>query len=168
MTVTLLLLAASVAIVAGASVTRLQVTANRELTIAIVDTERTTRERNEFRAHVAALLTSMVNQAYGSNVAIKPVFVGGRDAQAKLAGGAYDAALVIGSDRPFALRRTDFVTLAGTMPSPNGLQPVCLVVGNADASLNEHLRTAFERLVSLSALTPYRAAPAPKLASIGG
>ncbi len=169
MTVTMLLLAMSVVIMAAASASRIQAMANRHLTIAIVDTQRTSVARNEFRAEIANLLKNVVAEICGSDVMVRPVFVGGRDAKLKLNGGDYDAALVIGEDRPLALRRMDLVTLAGAMPAPNGLQPVSLILGKNDAAINEQLRVAFSRLLG-ARVAPYVGASAPgaKLATIGG
>lgn len=168
MSVTLLLFAASVAIMAAASAGRLSGSVNRELTIAIVDTERTTAARNEFRAEVAARLRSALNDTCG--VVLRAVYVGGRDAKLKLNGGRYDAALVIGQDRPFSLRRMQQLTLAGSMAASTGLQPVSLIIGNANPALSESLRQAFARLLAApsSPMATNPTSPGANLATIGG
>jgi hypothetical protein len=163
-TVTLLLLAASVAIVAVASAGRAAVTDIREITVAIVDPQKTTPERNEFRARIANALMATVHDSGGQAITVHPVFVGGRDARLKLVGGNYDAALIIGEDRPFSLRRLNFVTLAGSMHAPNGVQPVSLVIGNA--ALDGRLRAAFAHLLSSEAKVEVPSAPG--LAALGG
>jgi hypothetical protein len=147
MSVTLLLLGASVAIM-GASATRFQLTAPRQLTVAIVDLRHTTPARNEFRAHVAAALQATIEETLGAEMSVRPVYVGGRDAKMKLNDGAYDAALVIGEDRPGALQRLDLVTLCGEMSSENGPLPVSLILGRNDPALAQRLRAAFGRLLA--------------------
>jgi len=168
MSVTLLLLCASVAIM-GASAAHFQTTSARPLTIAIVDVRRTTPARNEFRAHVAAAFQATVTETLGSDLAIRPVYVGGRDAKMKLNEGAYDAALIIGEDRPGSLQRLDMVTLCGEMSSEYGPLPVSLVLGHTDASLTDRLRTAFTRMLRPNenpiASTPRTNTP---LAQLGG
>ena len=146
MSVTLLLLGASVAIMAASS--QLQVTAGRKLTIAIVDSQRTTPERAQYRVAVAALLKEVVADACGQEVGFRPMFVSGREAKQKLNGGNFDAALVIGDDRPLALRRLNLVTLAGMMPTTSGSQPVSFILGDGDSTLNQRLRAAFARLLA--------------------
>jgi hypothetical protein len=149
MSVTLLLLGASVAIMA-ASVTGLQVTARRELTIAIVDGKGIASDIATINASVAGALHSALNVACGGDMAIRSVVVSARDAKLKLNGGIYDAALIIGNDRPFSLRRLDLITLAGAMPGSSGMQPVYLVMGNGDPILTQRLREAFARLLVAS------------------
>jgi hypothetical protein len=150
MSVTLLLLCASVAIM-GASATRLQLNASRHLKIAIVDLRHTTAARNEFRAHIAGQLQATLAETIGADFAVQPVCVGGRDAKLKLNEGEYDAALVIGEDRPGALQRLDLVTLCGEMSSEYGPLPVSLILGRNDPELAQRLRAAFGRLVAPSA-----------------
>jgi hypothetical protein len=145
MTVTVMLLGASVAIMAAASVGRLQGSGTRELTIAIVDSERTSPGRNQFRAEMAALLNANLQETCG--VPIHSVFVGSRDAKQKLNGGEYDAALVIGNDRPFWLRRMGQTALAGSVATSNGYQPVSLIVTNRDRVLHDRLESAFAHLL---------------------
>jgi len=146
MSVTLLLLGASVAIMA-ASANRFTIYASRELKIAIVDVCRTTPERNQFRAQVAATLKTVVADS-GADVLVRPIYVGARDAKLKLTHGAYDAALVIGEDRPAPLQRMDLVTLAGVMQSRYGALPVSLILTGRDPEVAQCLRSAFGRLVT--------------------
>ena len=164
MSVTMLLLCASVVIMA-ASASRFTVNASRELKIAIVDVRRTTPERNQFRANVAATLQTM----FAEDVLVRPVYVGARDAKLKLNGGDYDAALVIGEDRPGPLQRLDLVTLAGVMQSQYGALPVSLILTDRDPIVAQRLRSAFDRLVTEHAI-PVVAVPAADtmFGAIGG
>jgi hypothetical protein len=167
-TVTLLLLAASVAILAAASAGHAQGAVNHQLVIAIVDPQKTTADRNEFRASMAERLSAVVRETCGTDYNVRPVYVGGRDARVKLDGGSYDAALVIGDDRPMALRRMAQVTLAGIMSAPRGPQPVCLILRPGNDALNAGLRAAFVRLLSGQS-SPYAAVPATaQVTAIGG
>ena len=170
MSVTVAMLAASVAIMA-ASATRMLVSAPRGVMIAIVDPHRATPERAALRDEIVASLKSDLESACDHQMAVRSVVVGPRDAKLKLAGGQFDAALVIGDDRPFALRRIDLVTLAGTVPASNGLQSVSLIMADGDPALTQRLRNAFGRFIGRQQ-QPAAAASMPSrnlgLATIGG
>lgn len=148
MTVTLLLLGASVAIMAASATSRFQVTAHRMLTIAIVDSQRVTPARDQIYTRLAATLRAALNQTTGTEVHLRSVVVSAREAKQQLDGGNLDAALVIGVDRPLALRRLNFVTLAGALPGTAGAQSVYLIIADGDPLLNERLKTAFSHLLA--------------------
>ncbi len=151
MTVTVLLLGASIAIMA-ASATGFQAM-RHDLTIAIVDMRRSTPTRESFQLQVAALVRNAVKATFHNDVHVELVIANTADAKAKLNGGEYDAALVLGSDRPFALRRLNLVTLAGTLPADAANEPVSLLVRAGDSNVAARLRETFSRLLS-----PHRAA----------
>lgn len=165
MSVTLLLLAASVAIVAASSATRVNVSANQHVTIAVVDENRTTPERAQFRADLAAALETVVTDSCGDDVQVRSAVVEPQDAKLRLNGGDFDAALVIGNDRPRALRRLDLVTLAGTLVLENGPQPVYLIMADGDPLLTDSLKSAFAKL--LARQDDGRESPLPNLRSGG-
>lgn len=160
LSVTLLMLGASFAIVAASATTRVQVSANRDLVIAIVDAQRDNPERETLRNQIAHSLETLVTETCGADVHVRSTLVKARDAKLKLNGGNFDAALVIGSDRPLALRRLDLVTLAGNLPVSTGLQSVYFIMADGDPALNQRLREAFGRLVAEHRL-PDAASPLP-------
>lgn len=164
MTVTVLLLGASIAIMA-ASATGFQAM-RHELTIAIVDTHGTPA-REPVQLQVAALVRKAVNASFQNDVHLQLFIANTADAKVKLAHGDYDAALVLGSDRPAALRRLNLVTLAGTLPEGLVNEPVSLLLKSDDAGVAAHLRDAFSRLLSHSAPTKSMQADAPDLQGIG-
>jgi hypothetical protein len=66
-----------------------------------------------------------------------------RVAAEQLRTGRCDAALLIGDDRPFALRRLTQPTLAATISFEDGRQSLFLIIGTADVILREALEKAF-------------------------
>lgn len=169
MSVTILLLGASVAIMAAAATTRVQVAANRTLTIAIVDGQRAAAARDQIYARLATTLRAALNQTAGPEVQVRSVVVSAREAKQKLDGGDFDAALVIGGDRPLALRRLNQVTLAGSLPGSAGAQSVYLIVADGDPVLTQQLRAAFSRLLVRDRFYGREAplSPLPNLRSAG-
>ncbi len=167
MSVTVLLLGASVAIMAASAATRVQVNSNRDVTIAIVDSQANST-RNPIYARLAATLRAALNEG-GTDIHVRSVVVSAREAKQKLDGGILDAALVLGADRPLALRRLNLVTLAGSLADSAGLQSVYLIIADGDPLLNQRLKDAFVKLLARDRLydTDQPRAPLPNIRSAG-
>lgn len=164
MSVTVLLLGASIAIMA-ASATGFQAM-RRDLTIAIVDTHNSP-SREAFQLQIAALMRKAVKASFHEQTHLQLFIANTADAKAKLAHGDYDAALVLGADRPAALRHLNLVTLAGTLPRDLVNEPVSLLLKADDANTAALLRQTFSRLLTESAPNQDIHAGATGLTSLG-
>jgi hypothetical protein len=146
MKVTLLLLGASMAIM-GASALRLWMP-RHELTIVIVDLGKDVPGRAYLRGKVATMVRKAVNAATRSEVKVRSVVASARDAKARFEHGAYDAALVIGSDESLAPREAAFVTVAGKLAAAAGAEPISLTISKNDPAMTVWLKDAFSRLLA--------------------
>ena len=145
--VTVLMLCTGVAIMASSALT-IEVKASRGLRLGVVDSRSPVAVREALHRVFAAGLGAAVSQRCGGTVEVRVKPMKPAEAKSNLGTGDCDAVLVLGDDRPFALRRLDAVTLGAMLDPEAGQRPVYLIVGNGDPALRELLTLAFSNVLS--------------------
>lgn len=145
--VTVLMLCTGLAIMAASALT-MEVKASRELRLAVVDTRKPAVAHQAMHRAFATGLGAAVGRQCGAAVDVRVKVVPATEAKASLTAGGCDAVLVLGDDRPWALRRLEAVTLAAMLDPDAGQQPVYLIVGDGDPALQELLAKAFSAVLA--------------------
>ena len=143
---TLVLLSASVAIMAASA--RVQVDTNRDVRLAVIDARTPAADREALHRTLAAKMSFTMSQRSGDAVRVRPVEVKPRDARSQLEAGGCDAVLVLDDDRPAVLRRGNAIALCGALDPETGRQQVYLILGVTDPALRDLLVGAFSALVA--------------------
>jgi len=145
--VTVLMLCTGVAIMAASALT-VEVKASRGLRLYVVDSRRPSAARDTMHRVFAASLGAAVSLRCGGPVEVRVKAVKPGEAKMNLGTGDCDAVLVLGDDRPVALRRLDAITLGAMLDPDAGVRPVYLIVGNGDPALRELLAAAFSSVLA--------------------
>jgi hypothetical protein len=147
MSVTLLLLSVAGMVVATSAWT-MEVKAGRGLRLVVVDAQKASPARDAMHHAFVASLASAASKRAGSPIEISVRAVVATDARSRLNDGVCDAVLVLGEDRPAALRRLDALTLCGELDPESGTRPAYLIVGKDDASMRDLLAAAFANVLT--------------------
>jgi hypothetical protein len=134
-----LLIAADVA----ADEAPMRVSATRALRVAVVDTHAAPFAREDLSRGVTERMRAWLQRRVGGDVALRSESVDARAAAARLQAGACDAVLILGAERPRALRRTETATLATEFGTEGNFEPVYLVLAAGDVALQQLLTESF-------------------------
>lgn len=127
---------------------QVRVAASRELRVAVIDSSKRNDARDAMHQAFASTLGQSLSLQCGGPVGVRTTSVGADHAAFNLGTGVYDAALVVGSSVPSALRRVDGVTLSAIPESGKRDRTLYLVIANGDASLQRLLEAAFTQVVT--------------------
>ncbi len=125
-----------------------RVAASRELRVAVIDSSQRSDARAAMHQAFASTLGHSLTLQCGGPVGVRAISVAADQAALNLGAGVYDAALVVGSSVPSALRRVDGVTLSAIPESGKRDRTLYLVIANGDASLQRLLEAAFAQVVA--------------------
>lgn len=124
----------------------IRATAPRVLRVCVVDEARNSAADAAFQQAFAQRMGQFMG-AETERAEISAERVGGRAAAERLKTRTCDAVLVLGADRPRALRVIDAVAFAGTLGWERNGVPVYLIVGNQDAAFQRTLAEAFRAAI---------------------
>ncbi len=123
--------------------------ANRpDVELVVVESGKANRTREEWqRAFLAQMKVELEKRGVHA-VTIGSAVVSARGAAEQLRAGRCDGAVLVGDDRPFALRRLGGTTLAAELSRDDGRQSVYLFLGEGRGKNQAALRESFDAVMA--------------------
>lgn len=127
----------------AAAESQVRVAASRGLSLAVVDTNKSSPPREAMHQAFAASLDAALVKQCGGPVGVRAKRVGVDHAAFNLGTGTYDAVLVIGRAIPDQLRRVEAITLSAAPDGAKGERMIYLMIASGDPALQGMLASAF-------------------------